>query len=91
MLTIILHTVIFRPNLEEYEDPQQLIENLPLMLKLIDWGQAIDMNFFSPDTTFTAKVTTSGFQCIEMITNRPWTYQVFDAYCLCNTLWLVTY
>lgn len=45
-------------------------------LKLIDFGQSIDMSLFPPGTTFTAKVTTKGFQCSEMQTNRPWTYQV---------------
>ena len=48
------------------------------ILKLIDFGRSIDMTFFPPGTTFTAKVNTSGFQCIEMKTNRPWTYQVSD-------------
>ena len=45
-------------------------------LKLIDFGRTIDMNFFPEDTTFLSKVNTSGFQCIEMRTDQPWTYQV---------------
>ena len=44
--------------------------------KLIDFGQSIDMTKYPPGTTFMAKVTTKCFQCIEMKTNRPWTYQV---------------
>jgi hypothetical protein len=64
------------PTVEDYSDLTQLVHDLPLMLKLIDWGQAIDLRCFPANTTFTAKVTTSGFQCVEMMTNRPWTYQV---------------
>ena len=41
---------------------------------------SFDMTQFSPDTTFMAKVKTDGFQCIEMTTDRPWTYQVM--FCL---------
>ncbi|CAH1793208.1 unnamed protein product [Owenia fusiformis] len=45
------------------------------VLKLIDFGRSIDMEMFDAGTTFTAQVKTSGFQCIEMMTHRPWTYQ----------------
>ncbi|XP_076448579.1 mitotic checkpoint serine/threonine-protein kinase BUB1-like [Babylonia areolata] len=44
-------------------------------LRLVDFGQAIDMSLYPPSTTFLAKVGTSGFQCIEMMTDQPWTYQ----------------
>lgn len=45
-------------------------------LALIDLGQSIDMKLFPKGTTFTAKCETSGFQCIEMLSNKPWNYQV---------------
>lgn len=45
-------------------------------MQLIDFGQSIDMSKYPKGTTFMAKVKTSGFQCIEMQTDRPWTYQV---------------
>lgn len=52
--------------------------NLDLLshgLALIDLGQSIDMNLFPKGTVFTGKCETSGFQCIEMLTNKPWNYQ----------------
>ena len=65
----------FRDNLPVTKNVDELIQKTG-MLKLIDFGRSIDMKMFPANTTFTAKVTTSGFQCIEMLTNRPWTYQV---------------
>lgn len=58
---------------------EQLLRGESKVLKLIDFGRSIDMDLFPRGTTFTAKVTTSGFQCIEMKTNRPWTFQVLLA------------
>ncbi|CAG2054100.1 unnamed protein product, partial [Timema podura] len=54
-----------RPSLED---------NCPF-LELIDFGRSIDMDLFLPGTQFTRVVTTESFQCIEMQTKRPWTYQ----------------
>lgn len=48
----------------------------PKLLTLIDFGEAFDMSTYPNETVFLGKVLTSGFQCIEMITNRPWSYQV---------------
>ncbi|XP_048666326.1 mitotic checkpoint serine/threonine-protein kinase BUB1 isoform X1 [Marmota marmota marmota] len=45
-------------------------------LALIDLGQSIDMKLFPKGTAFTAKCETSGFQCTEMLSNKPWNYQV---------------
>jgi hypothetical protein len=45
-------------------------------LQLIDMGRGIDMTLFPRGTTFNTVVTTKDFQCIEMQTKRPWTYQV---------------
>ncbi|XP_060610464.2 mitotic checkpoint serine/threonine-protein kinase BUB1 [Anolis sagrei] len=44
-------------------------------LAIIDFGQSIDMTLFPDGTVFTGKCETSGFQCIEMMTHKPWNYQ----------------
>ncbi|KFP65277.1 Mitotic checkpoint serine/threonine-protein kinase BUB1, partial [Cariama cristata] len=51
------------------------IDGLAHGLTLIDLGQSIDMKLFPEGTAFTAKCETSGFQCIEMLTQKPWNYQ----------------
>nr|XP_054758781.1 uncharacterized protein LOC129264850 [Lytechinus pictus] len=54
-------------------------------IKLIDFGRSIDMTLFPEGTTFTAKCKTSGFNCTEMQSNQPWTYQV-DYYGIAGTI-----
>lgn len=71
----------FSPRLNPDQKLHNLLEGKQKMLKLIDFGCSIDMRQFPSGTTFSASVDTSGFQCIEMKTNRPWTYQV--------NLWIV--
>ncbi|KAM3603239.1 uncharacterized protein V6R79_019095 [Siganus canaliculatus] len=44
-------------------------------LVLVDLGQSIDMDLFPEGTAFTAKCLTSGFQCTEMLSGKPWNYQ----------------
>ncbi|XP_076872776.1 uncharacterized protein bub1 isoform X2 [Brachyhypopomus gauderio] len=51
------------------------VENLDHGLVLIDFGQSIDMSLFPKGTAFTARCMTSGFQCTEMLSARPWNYQ----------------
>ncbi|XP_075419260.1 mitotic checkpoint serine/threonine-protein kinase BUB1 [Tenrec ecaudatus] len=51
-------------------------DDLSAGLALIDLGQSIDMKLFPKGTTFTAKCETSGFQCIEMLSKKQWTYQI---------------
>ncbi|KAK4823384.1 hypothetical protein QYF61_001739 [Mycteria americana] len=51
------------------------IDGLSHGLTLIDLGQSIDMKLFPEGTAFTTKCETSGFQCIEMLTQKPWNYQ----------------
>ncbi|NWU97770.1 BUB1 kinase, partial [Upupa epops] len=51
------------------------IDGLSHGLTLIDLGQSIDMTLFPEGTAFTARCETSGFQCIEMLTQKPWNYQ----------------
>ncbi|XP_026874819.2 mitotic checkpoint serine/threonine-protein kinase BUB1 isoform X2 [Electrophorus electricus] len=50
-------------------------ENMDHGLVLIDFGQSIDMSLFPEGTAFTARCMTSGFQCTEMLSARPWNYQ----------------
>ncbi|NWJ03311.1 BUB1 kinase, partial [Crypturellus undulatus] len=51
------------------------IDGLSHGLTLIDLGQSIDMKLFPEGTAFTGRCETSGFQCIEMLTQKPWNYQ----------------
>ncbi|XP_048208270.1 mitotic checkpoint serine/threonine-protein kinase BUB1 isoform X2 [Perognathus longimembris pacificus] len=51
-------------------------DDLAAGLALIDLGQSIDMRLFPKGTAFTAKCGTSGFQCTEMLSNKPWNYQI---------------
>ncbi|XP_041044229.1 mitotic checkpoint serine/threonine-protein kinase BUB1 [Carcharodon carcharias] len=44
-------------------------------LTLIDFGQSIDMKLFPQNTVFVENCKTSGFQCIEMLSEKPWTFQ----------------
>jgi len=68
--------VVGRPSVPDGESIESVLQTSQSWLRLIDFGQSIDMKQFPAGTTFTAKVTTDGFQCTEMKTNRPWTYQV---------------
>ncbi|KAJ8427575.1 hypothetical protein Cgig2_021720 [Carnegiea gigantea] len=51
-------------------------------LCLVDWGRGIDLNLFPADAEFIGDCRTSGFRCIEMQEDKPWTFQV-DTYGLC--------
>lgn len=55
------------------------------VVKLIDFGQAIDMQLFPPRAQFHSSVATDGFTCSEMLENRLWTYQT-DLFCLAGTI-----
>ncbi|XP_067682886.1 mitotic checkpoint serine/threonine-protein kinase BUB1-like [Haliotis asinina] len=59
-------------------------------LKLIDFGRSIDMTRYPPGTTFLAKCSTDGFQCIEMMTDMPWTYQT-DLFGLIGTIHVLVF
>ncbi|KAM4695427.1 mitotic checkpoint serine/threonine-protein kinase BUB1 isoform 2-T2 [Discoglossus pictus] len=48
---------------------------VPKGLALVDLGQSIDMTLLPKGTVFTGKCETDGFQCVEMLTKKPWTYQ----------------
>ena len=69
-------------------------ESLDHGLVLIDLGQSIDMELFPEGTAFTAKCLTSGFQCTEMLSSKPWNYQVQterDLLVMCLILTLVVF
>lgn len=44
-------------------------------IQLIDFGAAIDMDWYKKDDAFTYVVKTEGFTCCEMKEKKPWTYQ----------------
>ncbi|BFG03263.1 uncharacterized protein DMAD_02561 [Drosophila madeirensis] len=47
-----------------------------LSLQLIDFGVAIDTKLFPPNQAFNYVHHDESFKCIEMRTQRPWTYQL---------------
>lgn len=53
-------------------------------IQLIDFGTAIDMDWYENEMTFTKIVTTDNFVCCEMLENKPWTYQT-DLFGLAGT------
>ncbi|XP_069371690.1 mitotic checkpoint serine/threonine-protein kinase BUB1 isoform X2 [Paralichthys olivaceus] len=59
-------------------------------LVLIDLGQSIDMELFPEDTAFTAKCLTSGFQCTEMLSGKPWNYQT-DYFGIAGTVYCLLF
>ena len=78
------------PRLRPNETLSQLLDGKQKMLKMIDFGRSIDMRQYKPGTTFTASVDTSGFQCIEMKTHQPWTYQT-DLFGVAGTLYVLIF
>uniref|UniRef100_A0A8C7KNA4 Mitotic checkpoint serine/threonine-protein kinase BUB1 n=1 Tax=Oncorhynchus kisutch TaxID=8019 RepID=A0A8C7KNA4_ONCKI len=65
-------------------------DNLYHGLALIDLGQSIDMTLFPEGTSFTAKCMTSGFQCTEMRSGRPWNYQT-DYFGIAGTVYCMIF
>lgn len=57
-------------------------------LCLVDWGRGIDLEQFPKKIKFNGDCRTSGFRCIQMQENKPWTYQV-DTYGLCGIVHLM--
>ncbi|CAJ0574513.1 unnamed protein product, partial [Mesorhabditis spiculigera] len=45
------------------------------ILRVIDWGRAIDYASLPEGTTFHGRAGTKCFDCPEMMDGRPWTYQ----------------
>jgi len=65
-------------------------ENMSHGLALIDLGQSIDMRLFPAGTAFTAKCMTSAFQCTEMLSGRPWSYQT-DYFGIAGTVYCMIF
>ncbi|XP_014880437.1 mitotic checkpoint serine/threonine-protein kinase BUB1 [Poecilia latipinna] len=59
-------------------------------LVLIDLGQSIDMALFPECTAFTARCLTSGFQCTEMLSGKPWSYQT-DYFGIAGTVYCLLF
>ncbi|XP_072102981.1 mitotic checkpoint serine/threonine-protein kinase BUB1 isoform X2 [Mobula birostris] len=57
-------------------DTASVDDSLSQGLTLIDFGQSIDMNLFPKNAVFVENCKTSGFQCIEMLSEKPWTFQI---------------
>lgn len=53
-------------------------------IQLIDFGTAIDMDWYDAGTTFSKTIKTENFVCCEMLENKPWTYQT-DLFGLAGT------
>ncbi|KJH48416.1 hypothetical protein DICVIV_05461 [Dictyocaulus viviparus] len=70
-----------------HNDVKEIL-NTPI-LKLIDWGRAIDMRVF-PGQTFSIRGGTDKFDCPEMMNGRPWTYQT-DYFGFVGTLHVVIF
>lgn len=60
-------------------------ENPDIVLQLIDFGQSIDLSYFS-NHVFWAKVNTENFVCTQMMEDKPWTYHC-DLFCLASTIY----
>ena len=56
-------------------------------LCLIDFGRSIDVRSFPNGTQFIGASDTDSFQCVQMINNTPWTYQVTSPY-VCSSIHL---
>ncbi|XP_070843366.1 mitotic checkpoint serine/threonine-protein kinase BUB1 [Chaetodon trifascialis] len=65
-------------------------ENVDHGLVLIDLGQSIDMELFPEGTAFTSKCMTSGFQCTEMLSGKPWNYQT-DYFGIAGTVYCMLF
>ena len=49
----------------------------------VDFGRSIDMRIIPSNSEFNVRSRTEMFECVEMQTNRPWTYQVCFYVILC--------
>ncbi|EMP36563.1 Mitotic checkpoint serine/threonine-protein kinase BUB1, partial [Chelonia mydas] len=64
------------------------IDSLSHGLTVIDLGQTLTL--FPEGTAFTGKCETSGFQCIEMLTQKPWNYQT-DYFGIAGTIYCMLF
>ncbi|RLN97579.1 hypothetical protein BBJ28_00010321 [Nothophytophthora sp. Chile5] len=54
-------------------------------LYLIDYGRSVDLTLYPKGTAFSGNCHAKGFQCIEMLSKRPWTKQI-DTFAFCGTM-----
>lgn len=59
-------------------------------IQLIDFGAAIDMDWYKKHDTFNYVVTTEKFTCCEMLEKMPWTYQT-DLFGLAGTSFVMLF
>ncbi|KAG7272622.1 hypothetical protein CRUP_033131, partial [Coryphaenoides rupestris] len=67
-------------------DPEALEHGMVL----VDLGQTIDMDLFPAGTRFMARCLTSGFQCTEMLSGRPWSYHT-DYFGMAGTVYCMLF
>ncbi|KAE9110195.1 hypothetical protein PF005_g11666 [Phytophthora fragariae] len=76
------------PSLEIPMSHQELHNNKDIQagdLYLIDYGRSIDLALYPEGTVFRGNCHAKGFQSVEMLTQRPWTYQI-DTFALCGMM-----
>lgn len=76
------------PSLELPMNRQELHNNKDTQagdLYLIDYGRSIDLALYPDGAVFRGNCHAKGFQSVEMLTQRPWTYQI-DTFALCGTI-----
>lgn len=59
-------------------------------IQLIDFGAAIDMDWYKKNDVFTYVVKTENFTCCEMQEAKPWTYQA-DLFGLAGTSFVMLF
>ncbi|EGZ23889.1 hypothetical protein PHYSODRAFT_296145 [Phytophthora sojae] len=69
-------------NLQELHDDEDIQAG---DLYLIDYGRSIDLTLYPDRTVFRGNCHVKGFQSVEMLTQRPWTYQI-DTFAFCGTM-----
>nr|CCA15341.1 serine/threonine protein kinase putative [Albugo laibachii Nc14] len=68
-------------SISQPDDPVHATGNIVL----IDFGRAIDLKSYPKDTAFSGDCHVKGFQCVEMLTGKPWRHQI-DTFGLCSTI-----
>lgn len=71
------------------EDRDKQHRSVPI-LKLIDFGRAIDLRSYPPNTAFTKSSKTDAFECYQMTHNQPWNYHI-DLYSLAGTMYVILF
>lgn len=75
--------MLFPPNRLE-------LDNKVPALQLIDFGCAIDLDWYNDDDVFTAVVDTENFTCCEMLEKKAWKYQT-DYFGVVGTIFVMLF